>query len=405
MDYSLYLVTDRRFMGKQTLAEAVEQAILGGCTMVQLREKELSSLDFYWQAIKIKQITDSYHIPLIINDRVDIAMAVQADGVHIGQHDIPAAAVRKMIGIISHQSSFSVSAVVWTVLGFMLVQAIALFILGGRLCRQEIHQLLYGEIAKKQKVGKTGGSIVTLILGTVLLLFAYWLVLNHFMAAGGAMLFLAVLLGIMGTILFIRGLARLLSLLAGSNKKKSTQGLYTFTLRQLQENIVNKFVSISVASLLMMLTIMLIADGSVRIMSSSDQLTRGASVYDFTISGEDQTVEQYLTSEKMAPYVSHVNRMETGVMKRPDGGLSSYMDWSLLRREIVHALPSNVEDPATQGAVSYEIDADNPAALNLLALIDTSGSAPYLLRASSYNQLLEASGEDTLTLNDIGRCG
>lgn len=98
MDYSLYLVTDRRFMGKQTLAEAVEQAILGGCTMVQLREKELSSLDFYWQAIKIKQITDSYHIPLIINDRVDIAMAVRADGVHIGQHDIPAAAVRKMIG-------------------------------------------------------------------------------------------------------------------------------------------------------------------------------------------------------------------------------------------------------------------------------------------------------------------
>lgn len=316
--------------------------------------------------------------------------------------EIISLATSRLVGqdIISHQSSFSVSAVVWTVLGFMLVQAIALFILGGRLCRQEIHQLLYGEISKKQKVGKTGGSIVTLILGTVLLLFAYWLVLNHFMAAGGAMLFLAVLLGIMGTILFIRGLARLLSLLAGSNKKKSTQGLYTFTLRQLQENIVNKFVSISVASLLMMLTIMLIADGSVRIMSSSDQLTRGASVYDFTISGEDQTVEQYLTSEKMAPYVSHVNRMETGVMKRPDGGLSSYMDWSLLRKEIVHALPSNVEDPATQGAVSYEIDADNPAALNLLALIDTSGSAPYLLRASSYNQLLEASGEDTLTLND-----
>lgn len=58
MDYSLYLVTDRRFIGKQTLAEAVEQAILGGCTMVQLREKELSSLDFYWQAIKIKHIKE-----------------------------------------------------------------------------------------------------------------------------------------------------------------------------------------------------------------------------------------------------------------------------------------------------------------------------------------------------------
>ena len=69
--------------------------------------------------------------------------------------EIISLATSRLVGqdIISHQSSFSVSAVVWTVLGFMLVQAIALFILGGRLCRQEIHQLLYGEIAKKQKVG------------------------------------------------------------------------------------------------------------------------------------------------------------------------------------------------------------------------------------------------------------
>ena len=71
---------------------------LGGCTMIQLREKELSSLEFYNQAVAVKQVTDKYHIPLIINDRIDIAMAVQATGVHIGQHDLPAAAVRKVIG-------------------------------------------------------------------------------------------------------------------------------------------------------------------------------------------------------------------------------------------------------------------------------------------------------------------
>src|SRR5699024_12532105 len=98
----------------------------------------------------------------------------------------------------------------------------------------------------------------------------------------------------------------------------------------------------------MMLTIMLIADGSVRIMSSSDQLTRGASVYDFTISGEDQTVEQYLTSEKMAPYVSHVIRMLTGVIKLPDGGLRFYMDWSLLRRSVVDAMKNNVKHSAAK---------------------------------------------------------
>ena len=97
-DYTLYLVTDRQLMSCDSLTEAVEQAILGGCTMIQLREKELSSLEFYNQAVAVKQVTERYHIPLIINDRIDIAMAVQATGVHIGQHDLPAAAVRKVIG-------------------------------------------------------------------------------------------------------------------------------------------------------------------------------------------------------------------------------------------------------------------------------------------------------------------
>ena len=97
-DYTLYLVTDRQLMSCDSLTEAVEQAILGGCTMIQLREKELSSLEFYNQAVAVKQVTDKYHIPLIINDRIDIAMTVQATGVHIGQHDLPAAAVRKVIG-------------------------------------------------------------------------------------------------------------------------------------------------------------------------------------------------------------------------------------------------------------------------------------------------------------------
>lgn len=96
-DYTLYLVTDRQLMSCDSLTEAVEQAILGGCTMIQLREKELSSLEFYNQAVAVKQVTDKYHIPLIINDRIDIAMAVQAAGVHIGQCDLPAAAVRKVI--------------------------------------------------------------------------------------------------------------------------------------------------------------------------------------------------------------------------------------------------------------------------------------------------------------------
>lgn len=97
-DYTLYLVTDRTLMSTATLTAAVEQAILGGCTMVQLREKDISSSEFYRQAIEIKQITEQHHVPLIINDRLDIAMAVKAAGVHIGQSDLPASVVRRLIG-------------------------------------------------------------------------------------------------------------------------------------------------------------------------------------------------------------------------------------------------------------------------------------------------------------------
>lgn len=101
-DYQLYLVTDRRMVAKHcdaiSLEAAVEQAILGGVTMVQLREKQLNSKAFFEQALAIKHLCHSYHVPLLINDRVDIALAVNADGVHIGQEDLPADIVRKLIG-------------------------------------------------------------------------------------------------------------------------------------------------------------------------------------------------------------------------------------------------------------------------------------------------------------------
>lgn len=98
IDYTLYLCTDRDLMSTDTIEEAVEKAVKGGCTVVQLREKECSSLEFYETALRVKRITDQYKIPLIINDRVDIALAVNADGVHVGQDDLPAASVRRILG-------------------------------------------------------------------------------------------------------------------------------------------------------------------------------------------------------------------------------------------------------------------------------------------------------------------
>ena len=86
----VYAVTDRTWLNGQTLEEQVEQTIKGGATLIQLREKELENDAFLEQAIKIKKITDKYHIPFIINDNVEIALAVNADGVHVGQKDMEA---------------------------------------------------------------------------------------------------------------------------------------------------------------------------------------------------------------------------------------------------------------------------------------------------------------------------
>lgn len=98
IDYTLYLVTDRALMRTATLEQAVEQAIVGGCSIVQLREKAADSRAFYEQALSVKRVTDARGVPLIINDRVDIALAVNAAGVHVGQNDLPAGVVRRILG-------------------------------------------------------------------------------------------------------------------------------------------------------------------------------------------------------------------------------------------------------------------------------------------------------------------
>ena len=98
IDYSLYLCTDRRLMTSPTIEASAESALRGGTTVIQLREKDCSSREFYELGLRVKKITERYNAPLIINDRVDIALAVGAAGVHVGQGDLPCKVVREMIG-------------------------------------------------------------------------------------------------------------------------------------------------------------------------------------------------------------------------------------------------------------------------------------------------------------------
>ncbi len=97
-DWSLYLVTDRPLCGGRPIEDVVAAAIRGGVTVVQVREKELSTRDFLDVASRIRAITRAAGVPLLINDRVDIALAVGADGVHVGQSDMPPHDARRLMG-------------------------------------------------------------------------------------------------------------------------------------------------------------------------------------------------------------------------------------------------------------------------------------------------------------------
>lgn len=96
---TLYAVTDRRWLKpEQTLPEQVEQAILGGVTVVQLREKHATPEEFRQLAIAVKEVTDRYNVPLLINDNIDVALAVDAAGAHVGQEDLEAGEARRQLG-------------------------------------------------------------------------------------------------------------------------------------------------------------------------------------------------------------------------------------------------------------------------------------------------------------------
>lgn len=94
----LYAVTDRAWLQERKLAEDVEKALIGGATFVQLREKDASFEEFVEQAKEVKEVCKKYNVPFVINDNIEVALAVDADGVHVGQSDMETGSVREKLG-------------------------------------------------------------------------------------------------------------------------------------------------------------------------------------------------------------------------------------------------------------------------------------------------------------------
>lgn len=114
----LYAVTDRSWVGRQSLLEQIEEALLGGVTIVQLREKDLNEEAFVEEALHVKELCHRYQVPLIINDNVDVALKSGADGVHVGIEDTPVSEIRLRVG-----KDFIIGATAKTIQQAQLAQA------------------------------------------------------------------------------------------------------------------------------------------------------------------------------------------------------------------------------------------------------------------------------------------
>lgn len=116
LDYSIYLVTDENCLHSRCLLEAVEEALQAGVTLLQYRGKAKNGAELYREAVSLKALADKYRVPLIINDRIDIALAVGAAGVHLGQDDLPCKIARGIcgddfiIGVSAHNEQEAVQA-------------------------------------------------------------------------------------------------------------------------------------------------------------------------------------------------------------------------------------------------------------------------------------------------------
>ena len=143
VDYTLYLCTDSGLMSCNTVEESVERAIQGGVSVVQLREKEASSRELFELAKRVKRVTDKYDVPLIINDRLDICLAVDAAGVHLGQTDLPCSEARR---ILKEIGNYWLGVLLYMIFVIVLADIARLFLLyvlhidREKLCAPRVHR-------------------------------------------------------------------------------------------------------------------------------------------------------------------------------------------------------------------------------------------------------------------------
>lgn len=274
------------------------------------------------------------------------------------------------LGIIGHSFSFSWKAVLWTVIGFIVIKSAAMLIFSTVIVRKEIVSLLADTQEEKQKVKKPGIGYLEMFLGIFLLFCAYYLAIQGKAWENLGNMGLTLFLGILGTVLLFRGGGILLELLFKLRKQK--KGLAVFTFRQLQENVFLRPGSLAVSSLLILAALCCFGFG---VSISSQTEGKEVHVVDYTFIGDPKSVDEELEKAGTKEMFSKVFEVKAG-------------------------LPDDMEGFSGEGliqAVSSLEDSEEKS-----NLIESLGyfTAPYYISLSGYNQLLELAGEEPIELKE-----
>lgn len=289
------------------------------------------------------------------------------------------------MGIIGHEFRISWVGLGLTVFGFIVVQLLAVFILSFRMSRKEPIDLLNDQKEKSQRVLSPVWSMVSILSGAVLLLgaiflcVAYGLAVLYLRSLDYRIFALILIIGICGTFILFRGLGSLIGAWV-KRKSSSSTGLFVFTARQLQENVLHQWGSLAISSLLILMAMVCFAFGTSTALNNSATSSR---TVDFTFKGTEEEIISALTSDKLTPYVNSYNVMELGNFSPIDSETSentAARTWSGLEE-----------------AISKEKDSEEKE--NLLRNLSMNDS-PYFISLSSYNTILTSINKAPIILED-----
>ena len=273
------------------------------------------------------------------------------------------------LGIVRHQITLSLSAVIGTVVGFAAVQFIAMIVLSSSICRKEPLELLDSDAAKKQVSLSRHVGWIGFVISLIMLIAAYIIGVRELRSFNMALILLVLFLGALGTFMFFRSIG---SFIGYRIKKKSPSktGLYTFTGRQIQENVLSEYKALAVSSLLLLMAIACASFG-IGVAASSQASTKTA---DFTIMGTEEDITAFLDSEENASLISQYYPMYLGSMY----GGGNEVSWD----DFIKAVKTQPESDQRDNIIE-----------DLASRPD-----PYIISLSSYNELLRSIGKEPIQL-------